>query len=100
MRFKQWLQGESGIGTDIINGGVGEAPGEFLNTGMPVKSKISTQDGTEPHGVDSATGKKSPDRVFGFRSLKDKKRTGERESQFIDRFRGGPVDRITPSSSF
>jgi hypothetical protein len=80
VKFKDWLKYESVVGTAVLNGGIGEAPNQNLNVNMPVRSKISTNDGAPPHD-DSPKAK--PEVLFGFKG-KDRK-AKERESMLIDK---------------
>lgn len=80
MRFKDWINSESVVGTSVLHGGIGEAPNQNLNVNMPVRSKISTNDGSTPK--DTALVNIKPEKLFGFRS-KDRK-PKERESMTID----------------
>jgi hypothetical protein len=64
VKFKDWLQKESTVGTGVLHGGIGEAPNQNLNVNMPVRSKISTSDGENSKDSDSKTIK--PEILFGF----------------------------------
>jgi len=93
VKFKQWLNKESVVGTAVLHGGIGESPGQNLNTpNMPVRSKISTNDGSSPPKDELKF--KKPERIFGFK----KERNQEREAQLIDRSTRFPVVRFQPSS--
>lgn len=81
MRFKQWWS--ESVGTAVLHGGIGEAPNDGVNIGFPVRSKTSCVDGSPPEQEEKT--EKSPERVFGFLSKKDKDRTKERETQVLNR---------------
>lgn len=93
MRFKQWLF-ESVVGTSVLHGGIGEAPNDGVNIGLPVRSKTSCQDGSPPREKKS---EKSPESIFGFKTKLDKKRSRERKAISIDRERF-PLNGTKPSS--
>lgn len=93
MRFKQWLEFETGT---IATGSAGmqDFPGSNLNTNYPVLSKISCKDGSSKSPEDDTP---SPDKVFGFRSPSDKKATTKRSSQWINKnSRPVPISTIPP----
>jgi hypothetical protein len=97
MKFKEWIQKESVVGTSVLNGGIGEAPGQNLNTpSMPVRSKISTNDGASP--PQDAENQPDPDVLFGFKKKRDRKSSGERAAQTIDIGRRFPLNRTNPAS--
>jgi hypothetical protein len=93
MRFKKWFF-ESVVGTSVLHGGIGEAPNDGVNIGLPVRSKTSCQDGSPPHEEENG---KSPEDVFGFRTKLDKKRSKERKATSIDKARF-PLSGVKPSS--
>lgn len=88
MKFKDWLNNESTVGTAVLHGGIGEAPNQNLNVNMPVRSRFSTSDG-QTRQKDDVTMKK-PEFTFGF-SSKDRKNK-ERKSMTIDRKDRFPID--------
>jgi len=78
------------VGTAVLHGGIGEAPGENINSNMPVRSRFSTMDAGSQNDLDL-----NPDRTFGFRK-EDKKDKKTRRSQFTGkRF---PLSQINPAS--
>ena len=89
MKFKDWLNNESTVGTAVLHGGIGEAPNQNLNVNMPVRSRFSTSDG-QVRQADDDLPKKKPEYVFGF-SSKDRKNK-ERKSMTIDRKDRFPID--------
>ena len=95
MRFRDWFLSE-----DVYDGGnLQNFPGQNLNTGLPVASKISTKDGSDKIRPDAADGQKNPDAVFGFRSPMDKNRTRERRPNWIDTDRRrAPVSSAPPET--
>lgn len=74
MKFKKWLKNEM-VGTAVLHGGIGESPGENINSNMPVRSRFSTMDASSKDDEDL-----NPERVFGFRKKDRKKR--DRSTQF------------------
>lgn len=101
MRFKAWLESNGGAATSIMHGGVQDLPGERLNYNLPVRSKISTKDGSDRAGTDDADGRKGPDSVFGFRSPEDRKASAERRANYIDKNRKRiPMERIPPDTIY
>lgn len=66
MKFKNWLKSES-LGSPILNGGIDMAPGENLNTSLPVRSKYVANDTYERHPSN-----KKPEKSFGFDSNDNK----------------------------
>lgn len=97
VKFKEWLRLESVVGTAVLNGGIGEAPNQNLNVNMPVRSKISTNDGTSPQGNKEEL-EKSPEEIFGFKYSKDRKQSKERKSMTQDIGKRFPLDVRKPSS--
>ena len=83
MKFKDWLNSESIVGTSVLNGGIGEAPNDGINTNLPVRSRFSTVDGTTPKNDENAL-KEKPEMVFGFKTTKDRKDSKNRISNTID----------------
>lgn len=83
MKFKLWIEAEAGSqGLHVY-----EFPGCHLNdrkTG--VRSKFQTSDGAGS-GSEEEGPSVNADKMFGFRSPKDKKRLKERDSKNIDTIR-------------
>jgi hypothetical protein len=97
MKFKDWLQKESVVGTSVLNGGIGEAPGQNLNTpSMPVRSKISTNDGGPP--PKEQEDQPNPEKLFGFRNPKERKASKERKPTMLDTGRRFPLSQTDPAS--
>jgi hypothetical protein len=87
MKFKDWLKNEM-IGTAILNGGIGESPGENINDNMPIRSKTSATFG---HKKNSSTN--IADKIFGFNKADKKRSIGKGQS--VDK--SEPANRIAPS---
>lgn len=96
VRFKDWLHGESTVGTAVLNGGIGEAPNQNLNVNMPVRSKISTSDGEST--LDHEKFKNPPEQVFGFKNKKDRINKKDRFSMIQNLGRRFPLDANKPAS--
>lgn len=81
MKFKQWLEFDSGLAT-AANGSDQLFPGSNLNDKLPVQSRISCKDGSDkiPRGPDHIP----PGKLFGFRTPTDKKATDKRSSEYIN----------------
>lgn len=94
MRFKDWLE-VSGVATSLLHGGIQDLPGERLNTNFPVRSKISTKDGSDQTAADDLS--PSPERVFGINKPKDHNARSERGAQYIDKNkRKAPMEIVPP----
>lgn len=88
MRFKQWLHAEAeGAATTMMHGGIQDVPGAQLNLNLPVRSKISTKDGSDAEPPDAADEARPPEQTFGFRSPSDRNASRERAAQWIDKGR-------------
>jgi hypothetical protein len=95
MRFKEWINKESAVGTSVLHGGVGESPNDSLNVNMPVRSKISTNDGSLPYSGDPIG--ENPDKIFGF-NKNDKKNGKNRKSMHLHRKDRFPISTRNVSS--
>lgn len=79
--------------SETIGGPLGP-PSANTNTGLPVRSKISTNNGSDKFEPEAAV---NPDDLFGFKGTTSKNRTRERRASFIDRdSKRVPRERIPP----
>lgn len=79
------------VGTAVLHGGIGESPGENINSNMPVRSRFSTMDANSNDDKNL-----NPERVFGFRKKDRKKR--DRNTQFSHLMGRLPLSLRNPAS--
>lgn len=96
-KYEAYMAEYGGAATSGMHGGIQNIPGEFLNTNLPVRSKISTSDGVPSNYPPTGKKIKDPDKSFGFKTRKSKKDSKERRSKTIDKKgRRVPITSIPP----